>query len=152
MLNIVLWLSLCRGCTYLCLFLLPVPSCQSCLPIYQAGLLNSFAYTCYAFWCIDFELSDTQCEHALAIERIVPSLSYLRTELCSTNMSEACFWKIYFVLLHSKLNMQDAELLSTTQVYSILLSYSFCFCQKSSFVIMIFMSSCCNTYNPTITL
>lgn len=64
----------------------------------------------------DFELSDTQCEHALAIERIVPSLSYLRTELCSTNMSEACFWKIYFVLLHSKLNMQDAELLSTTQI------------------------------------
>uniref|UniRef100_A0ACD5VLV3 Uncharacterized protein n=1 Tax=Avena sativa TaxID=4498 RepID=A0ACD5VLV3_AVESA len=64
----------------------------------------------------DFELSDTQYEHALAIERIVPSLSYLRTELCSTNMSEACFWKIYFVLLHSKLNKQDAELLSTTQI------------------------------------
>jgi len=64
----------------------------------------------------DFELSDTQYEHALAIERIVPSLSYLRTELCSTNMSEACFWKIYFVLLHSKLNKQDAQLLSTTQI------------------------------------
>jgi len=31
-------------------------------------------------------------------------------------MSEACFWKIYFVLLHSKLNKQDAELLSTTQI------------------------------------
>ncbi|XP_047054934.1 uncharacterized protein LOC124661122 [Lolium rigidum] len=64
----------------------------------------------------DFELSDTQYEHALAIERIVPSLSYLRTELCSSNMSEACFWKIYFVLLHSKLRKQDAELLSTTQI------------------------------------
>ncbi|KAK1667317.1 hypothetical protein QYE76_055476 [Lolium multiflorum] len=64
----------------------------------------------------DFELSDTQYEHALAIERIVPSLSYLRTELCSSNMSEACFWKIYFVLLHSKLHKQDAELLSTTQI------------------------------------
>ncbi|XP_044444363.1 uncharacterized protein [Triticum aestivum] len=64
----------------------------------------------------DFELSDTQYEHALAIERIVPSLSYLRTELCPTNMSEACFWKIYFVLLHSKLNKQDAELLSTAQI------------------------------------
>ncbi|KAM0891895.1 hypothetical protein ACQ4PT_026073 [Festuca glaucescens] len=64
----------------------------------------------------DFELSDTQYDHALAIERIVPSLSYLRTELCSSNMSEACFWKIYFVLLHSKLNKQDAELLSTTQI------------------------------------
>jgi len=65
---------------------------------------------------IDFELSDTQYEHALAIESIVPSLSYLRTELCSSNMSEACFWKIYFVLLHSKLNKQDAKLLSTTQI------------------------------------
>ncbi|KAM0895197.1 hypothetical protein ACQ4PT_023992 [Festuca glaucescens] len=64
----------------------------------------------------DFELSDTQYEHALAIERIVPSLSYLRTELCSSNMSEACFWKIYFVLLHSKLHKQDAELLSTTEI------------------------------------
>ncbi|RCV37728.1 hypothetical protein SETIT_8G086100v2 [Setaria italica] len=31
-------------------------------------------------------------------------------------MSEACFWKIYFVLLHSKLNKQDAEILSTPQI------------------------------------
>ncbi|KAF0910545.1 hypothetical protein E2562_002987 [Oryza meyeriana var. granulata] len=64
----------------------------------------------------DFELSDTQYGHALAIERVVPSLSYLRSELCSSNMSEACFWKIYFVLLHSKLRKQDAELLSTPQI------------------------------------
>uniref|UniRef100_A0A0D9V642 BSD domain-containing protein n=1 Tax=Leersia perrieri TaxID=77586 RepID=A0A0D9V642_9ORYZ len=64
----------------------------------------------------DFELSDAQYRHALAIEHVVPSLSYLRTELCSTNMSEACFWKIYFVLLHSKLSKQDAELLSTPQI------------------------------------
>ncbi|XP_025818418.1 uncharacterized protein LOC112894816 [Panicum hallii] len=64
----------------------------------------------------DFELSDAQYGHAVAIEHLVPSLSYLRTELCSTNMSEACFWKIYFVLLHSKLNKQDAEILSTLQI------------------------------------
>lgn len=64
----------------------------------------------------DFELSDEQYGHAVAIERLVPSLSYLRTELCSTNMSEACFWKIYFVLLHSKLSKQDAEILSTPQI------------------------------------
>lgn len=64
----------------------------------------------------DFELSDAQYGHAVAIERLVPSLSYLRTELCSTSMSEACFWKIYFVLLHSKLNKQDAEILSTPQI------------------------------------
>ncbi|KAJ1285547.1 hypothetical protein BS78_03G287900 [Paspalum vaginatum] len=64
----------------------------------------------------DFELSDAQYGHAVAIERLVPSLSYLRTELCSTNMSESCFWKIYFVLLHSKLHKQDAEILSTPQI------------------------------------
>ncbi|CAL4961219.1 unnamed protein product [Urochloa decumbens] len=64
----------------------------------------------------DFELSDAQYGHAVAIEHLVPSLSYLRTELCSTNMSEACFWKIYFVLLHSKLNKQDAEILSMPQI------------------------------------
>uniref|UniRef100_K3XHF9 BSD domain-containing protein n=2 Tax=Setaria italica TaxID=4555 RepID=K3XHF9_SETIT len=64
----------------------------------------------------DFELSEAQYGHAVAIEHLVPSLSYLRTELCSTIMSEACFWKIYFVLLHSKLNKQDAEILSTPQI------------------------------------
>jgi hypothetical protein len=68
--------------------------------------------------CLDFELSDTQYRHALSIEHLVPSLSYLRTELCSTDMSEACFWKIYFVLVHSVLNKQDAELLSSPQVYT----------------------------------
>ena len=79
---------------------------------------------------LDFELSDAQYGHAVAIERLVPSLSYLRTELCSTNMSEACFWKIYFVLLHSKLCKQDAEILSTPQVYSLF------------FVLLFFLSNC----------
>jgi hypothetical protein len=32
-------------------------------------------------------------------------------------MNEAYFWKIYFVLLHSKLNKQDSELVSTTRVH-----------------------------------
>ncbi|KAK3162040.1 hypothetical protein QOZ80_1BG0084540 [Eleusine coracana subsp. coracana] len=64
----------------------------------------------------DFELSDTQYRHALSIEHLVPSLSYLRTDLCSTEMSEACFWKIYFVLLHSTLNEQEAVLLSSPQI------------------------------------
>ena len=52
------------------------------------------------------------------MEHLVPSLSDLKVQICSTDMSEACFWKIYFVLLHSKLNKQDAELLSTPQVVS----------------------------------
>lgn len=66
----------------------------------------------------DFELSDAQYLHALSIEHLVPGLSDLKIQICSTDMTEACFWKIYFVLLHSKLNKQDAELLSTPQVLS----------------------------------
>ncbi|CAN6337115.1 unnamed protein product [Urochloa humidicola] len=64
----------------------------------------------------DFELSDAQYVHALSIEHLVPGLSDLKVQICSTDMTEACFWKIYFVLLHSKLNKQDAELLSTPQI------------------------------------
>ncbi|KAG2626429.1 uncharacterized protein LOC120698148 [Panicum virgatum] len=64
----------------------------------------------------DFELSDAQYVHALSIEHLVPGLSDLKIQICSTDMTEACFWKIYFVLLHSKLNQQDAELLSTPQI------------------------------------
>uniref|UniRef100_J3M8S9 BSD domain-containing protein n=2 Tax=Oryza brachyantha TaxID=4533 RepID=J3M8S9_ORYBR len=64
----------------------------------------------------DFELSDAQYVHALAMEHLVPSLSDIKVAICSTDMSEACFWKIYFVLLYSKLNKQDAELLSTPRI------------------------------------
>ncbi|XP_044979841.1 uncharacterized protein LOC123447313 [Hordeum vulgare subsp. vulgare] len=64
----------------------------------------------------DFELSNAQYVHALSMEHLVPTLSDLKVQICSTDMSEACFWKIYFVLLHSKLNKQDAELLSTPQI------------------------------------
>lgn len=61
-------------------------------------------------------MSDAQHDHALAVERLAPRLAALRIELCPRHMSEGCFWKIYFVLLHSRLNKHDAELLSTPQV------------------------------------
>lgn len=64
----------------------------------------------------DFHLSDTQQEHALAVERLAPRLGALRIELCPGYMSEGCFWMVYFVLLHPRLNKQDAELLSTPQI------------------------------------
>ncbi|KAL4351337.1 hypothetical protein GQ457_06G040470 [Hibiscus cannabinus] len=64
----------------------------------------------------DFYMSDAQHEHALAIERFVPRLAALRIELCPGYMSEGCFWKIYFILLHPRLDKHDAELLSTPQV------------------------------------
>lgn len=67
---------------------------------------------------VDFDLSDAQQEHALAVERFAPRLAALRIELCPGYMNEARFWEIYFVLLHPRLNKQDAELLSTPQVFN----------------------------------
>ncbi|XP_061372025.1 uncharacterized protein LOC133314555 [Gastrolobium bilobum] len=64
----------------------------------------------------DFDMSDAQREHALVIERLAPRLAALRIELCPCHMSESYFWKVYFVLLHSRLNKQDAVILSTPQV------------------------------------
>lgn len=46
----------------------------------------------------------------------MPRLAALRMELCPGYMSETCFWKIYFVLLHPRLDQRDAEVLSTPQV------------------------------------
>ncbi|KAF2309615.1 hypothetical protein GH714_004295 [Hevea brasiliensis] len=64
----------------------------------------------------DFVMSDAQQEHALAIEGLAPRLAALRIELCPCHMTESYFWKVYFVLLHSRLNKHDAEILSTPQV------------------------------------
>ncbi|CAO2828159.1 unnamed protein product [Amaranthus hypochondriacus] len=64
----------------------------------------------------EFDLSDAQQEHALAVERLAPELAALRTELCLGYMNEGSFWKIYFVLVHPRLSMQDAKILSTPQI------------------------------------
>ncbi|KAK4755381.1 hypothetical protein SAY87_009138 [Trapa incisa] len=64
----------------------------------------------------DFELTYHQQEHALAIEHLARRLGALRIELCPGYMSEASFWKIYFVLLHPRLSKHDAGLLSTPQI------------------------------------
>ncbi|KAJ3672807.1 hypothetical protein LUZ60_006181 [Juncus effusus] len=63
-----------------------------------------------------FDMSEAQIEHAMAIERLAPRLAALRIELCPIHMSQDCFWKIYFVLLHPRLNKHDADLLSTPQI------------------------------------
>ncbi|KAG4193942.1 hypothetical protein ERO13_A06G024800v2 [Gossypium hirsutum] len=39
----------------------------------------------------------------------------LRFELCPCHINDGYFWKVYFVLLHSRLNKHDAEVLSTPQ-------------------------------------
>ncbi|CAH2043271.1 unnamed protein product [Thlaspi arvense] len=77
---------------------------------YDAGDGNSLKID------LDFEMTDDQHEHALAVERLAPSLASLRIELCPEYMSESCFWRIYFVLVHPKLSEHDALLLSTPQV------------------------------------
>ncbi|KAF5749683.1 hypothetical protein HS088_TW03G00008 [Tripterygium wilfordii] len=64
----------------------------------------------------DFDMSDAQQEHALTVERLVPRLAALRIELCPGYMSESLFWKIYFILLHPRLNEDDAGLLSTLKI------------------------------------
>ncbi|KAL6215384.1 hypothetical protein ACLB2K_014815 [Fragaria x ananassa] len=64
----------------------------------------------------DFEMSDAQQEHTMIVEHLAPRLAALRIELCPCHMSESYFWKVYFVLLHSRLNKQDADILSTPQV------------------------------------
>lgn len=64
----------------------------------------------------DFDLSDAQQEHALAVEHLAPSLAALRMELCPGYMSDGNFWKIYFVLVHPRLGKSDADILSTPQI------------------------------------
>ncbi|KAL8117816.1 uncharacterized protein LOC141723432 [Apium graveolens] len=64
----------------------------------------------------EFDMSDAQQEHALAVESLVPRLAALRMELCPGYISEAWFWKIYFILLHPRLDPRDAEVLSTPQI------------------------------------
>ncbi|KAL5203951.1 hypothetical protein ABZP36_008822 [Zizania latifolia] len=64
----------------------------------------------------DFDMTDAQQDHALAVESVAPELADLRIELCPSHMGEGCFWKIYFILLHPKLRKEDAELLSTPQI------------------------------------
>ncbi|KAL8151805.1 hypothetical protein V2J09_021613 [Rumex salicifolius] len=64
----------------------------------------------------DFDMSDAQQEHALAVERLAPTLAALRIELCPGYMSDGCFWKIYFVLVHPRLSKHDAELLFSPQI------------------------------------
>ncbi|KAJ0960350.1 hypothetical protein J5N97_001834 [Dioscorea zingiberensis] len=63
-----------------------------------------------------FDISRQQKEHIIIVEQLVPSLADLRVTLCPTCMSEAHFWKIYFALLHPRLNKLEAEVLSTQKI------------------------------------
>ncbi|XP_074591896.1 uncharacterized protein LOC141847727 [Curcuma longa] len=64
----------------------------------------------------EFDMSHAQREHISTVQHFKPSLQSLRLRLCPTSLSEDSFWKIYFALLHPKLNKHDSELLSTCQI------------------------------------
>ncbi|XP_015935918.1 uncharacterized protein LOC107461868 isoform X2 [Arachis duranensis] len=63
----------------------------------------------------DFSMSNSQREHALAIEQLVPEFVALRVNLCSY-MNVEKFWMIYFLLILPRLNQHDFELLSTPKI------------------------------------
>lgn len=73
-------------------------------------------FSSIVFLVLDFDMSAAQQEHTMAIEHLAPRLAALRFELCPCHINDSYFWKVYFVLLHSRLNKHDAEVLSTPQV------------------------------------
>ncbi|RWW15153.1 hypothetical protein GW17_00021025, partial [Ensete ventricosum] len=86
------------------------------LPHHEEDSDALFLITLFPYLLLDFEMTDAQLKHASMVELRAPEFAVLKTELCPSQMSEGYFWKIYFVLLHSRLNRHDAELLSTPQV------------------------------------
>jgi len=102
--------------------------CMSNVP-YHTRLISSVSYTYiwYASIFLDFELY-ARYGHVVAIDRLVPSLSYLRTELCSTDMSEACFWKNIFCASPFKtLQARCWNSFNTTSILPLLCSIIFSF-------------------------
>jgi hypothetical protein len=91
-------------------------------------------------------MTDAQQDHALAVESVVPELADLRIELCPSHMSEGCFWKIYFVLLHPKLTKEEAGLLSTPQVISLDICFT---CDDCHTIFLQHTSKCANSTRKT---
>lgn len=63
----------------------------------------------------DFNISYPQREHALAVERLIPSFADVRFNVCSC-MSDKQFWKRYFVFLLPRLSEQDFKILITPEI------------------------------------
>ncbi|CAL0330476.1 unnamed protein product [Lupinus luteus] len=64
---------------------------------------------------VDFSMSNSQREHALTMEQLVPEFVALRMNLCSY-MNVEKFWIIYFLLILPRLNQHHFELLSTPKI------------------------------------
>ncbi|XP_019440633.1 PREDICTED: uncharacterized protein LOC109345843 isoform X2 [Lupinus angustifolius] len=63
----------------------------------------------------DFSMSNSQREHALTMEQLVPEFVALRLNLCSY-MNVEKFWIIYFLLILPRLDKRHFELLSTPKI------------------------------------
>ncbi|KAL8129614.1 hypothetical protein V2J09_018769 [Rumex salicifolius] len=63
----------------------------------------------------DFTMSHAQAEHISVMEQLVPTLSDLKSTLC-TDLSEKQFWMIYFILLLPRLNENSLNILSTPEI------------------------------------
>lgn len=66
----------------------------------------------------DFNMSETQKEHAATIEQLVTDIAILRQNFCS-HLSYGQFWMIYFVLLLPSLDDTSKELLSSTEIVQV---------------------------------
>eukprot|EP00899_Mesostigma_viride_P022530 jgi/Mesvir1/3461/Mv11955-RA.1 len=75
-----------------------------------------FPVTSAASSSTPFTPNASQSRHLAAMQALVPGIAALRAELCPAHLDEGEFWKIYFVLLHSRLRGDDVAQLSSPQV------------------------------------
>ncbi|KAK9071371.1 hypothetical protein SSX86_009939 [Deinandra increscens subsp. villosa] len=66
----------------------------------------------------DFNMSQFQKDHAMAIQELVPNLTTLRHAI-HNYMSDQQFWMIYFILLVPRLNEDDYRHLSTPEIVQV---------------------------------
>lgn len=84
------------------------------IPFFTCSILADSILFCIC--SPDFDMTEAQQEHAEAVKEVASRLAAVHHELCPAIISFGRFWKIYFVLLHSRLSREDSELLSTPQV------------------------------------
>jgi hypothetical protein len=69
-----------------------------------------------SFFAADLALTELQDDHVYILEQEAPQVAAIRTELCPAFMSEERFWRVYFVLLASRLGTAQAAQLLTPDV------------------------------------
>ncbi|GAQ82722.1 BSD domain-containing protein [Klebsormidium nitens] len=64
----------------------------------------------------ELALTELQEDHVYVLEQEAPQIAAMRTELCPAFMSEERFWRVYFVLLASRLGTTGAAQLLTPEI------------------------------------